>query len=377
MTRGHAVTDETTAWLLLHRLPGFGSAAFQCLLDRLPRLADAFALGRRDLRALGLSDAQADAVRDADPAIVAPDLEWLEGDDNHLLRLTDSFYPSRLRDIARPPPLLFVRGEPRLLEMPQLGMVGSRNPTPGGADHAFEFSRHLSGAGFPITSGLALGIDAAAHEGALAAGGVTIAVVGTGLDRVYPARHRDLAHRIAAQGAIVSEFPIGTGVRPENFPRRNRIISGLSLGVLVVEASLRSGSLTTARYALEQGREVFAIPGSIHNPLARGCHALIRQGAKLVETATDIIEELPPAEYSPPPVTDNMPLVSPWVPIFDPEYYEVLEAVGHDPVSVDTLVERTRLTAAEVSSILLTWELEGEIATCSGGRYVRVRKGEK
>jgi len=333
------------------------------------------------LCALGLSEAQADAVRGADPATVAPDLEWLEDEDNHLLRLTDSYYPSRLRDISRPPPLLFVRGEPRLLEMPQLGVVGSRNPTPGGADHAFEFAHHLSGAGFPITSGLALGIDAAAHEGALAAGGVTLAVVGTGLDRVYPARHRDLAHRIAAQGAIVSEFSIGTGVRPENFPRRNRIISALSLGVLVVEASLRSGSLTTARYALEQGREVFAIPGSIHNPLARGCHALIRQGAKLVETATDIIEELPPAEYSPPSLTDDMPLfpplASPAVPMFDREYYQVLEAMGHDPVSVDTLVQRTQLTAAEVSSILLRWELEGQIATCSGGRYVRARKGEK
>jgi DNA processing protein len=206
--------------------------------------------------------------------------------------VNDGRYPPLLREIPQAPPVLFVHGDPDCLRVPQLAMVGTRNPTPSGRETARQFAAHLAGAGMIITSGLALGIDAAAHQGALAGGGRTIAVMGTSLDRVYPAKHRDLARAIAERGALVSELPTGTPALAENFPRRNRLISGLALGVLVVEAALQSGSLITARLALDQGREVFAIPGSIHNPLAKGCHALIRQGAKLVETANDIVEEL-------------------------------------------------------------------------------------
>jgi len=212
----------------------------------------------------------------------------------HILTLHDPAYPALLKEIADPPPLLFVRGDPAVLSRPQLGIVGSRNPTPGGRSLAEDFARSLSRCGLVVTSGMALGIDAAGHRGALRGGGTTLAVAGTGPDRIYPARHRDLARAIVEQGAIISEFAPGTPALPSNFPRRNRIISGLSLGVLVVEAACRSGSLITARLAAEQGREVFALPGSIHNPLARGCHHLIRQGAKLVEDIEDIVEELGP-----------------------------------------------------------------------------------
>ncbi len=375
-----AVTDEAdelAAWLLLHRLPGFGSARFRQLLASVAQLRHLFDLSQRELLALGLDAAAVTALREADRELIAPDLEWLDAPDHHILRLTDPLYPPLLREIAQPPPLLFVHGEPRLLSLPQLAVVGSRNPSRGGKDNAFEFARHLATAGIPITSGLALGVDAAAHEGALAAGGVTVAVVGTGLDRVYPARHRDLAHRISQQGALVSELPIGTGARPENFPRRNRIISGLSLGTLVVEASLRSGSLITARYAVEQGREVFAIPGSIHNPLAKGCHALIRQGAKLVETASDILDELPPPELpalTPASEADtgSTPMAGPEL---DDDYRRVLDALGYDPTPLDVILERTQLTTATVSSILLVLELEGYVTACAGGTYARTRKG--
>jgi DNA processing protein len=255
----------------------------------------------------------------------------------------------------------------------QLAMVGSRNPTPGGVRTASDFARHLAHAGLVITSGLALGIDAAGHAGALAAGQPTIAVMGTGLDRVYPGSHRELAHRIAAQGALVSELPIGAQPRPENFPRRNRIISGLSLGTLVVEAAQRSGSLISARCAAEQGREVFAIPGSIHNPLARGCHALIRQGAKLVETAEDVVNELGALalagtlqEVASPTPTDAAPRL-------DPEYAKLLDSIGFDPLPVDVLVATCGLTPAEVSSMLLQLELRGFVASSPGGLYNRLK----
>jgi DNA processing protein len=298
---------------------------------------------------------------------------WLAAPGNHLLRLDDPRYPDLLRQIPDPPPVLYVRGDPAALGNLQLAIVGSRNPTRGGLENARAFAAHLAGAGLTITSGLALGIDAAAHEGALAAGGTTIAVTGTGLDRVYPARHRELAHRIAGQGALVSEFPPGTPPRPAHFPQRNRIISGLSLGTLVVEAARRSGSLVTARHALEQGREVFAIPGSIHNPLARGCHALIRQGAKLVETADDILEELGALAVA---VTADA--TAPDAPAgageLDPEYRRLLDALGHDPLPIDELVARSGLTAESVSSMLLILELQGYVAPEAGGRYARIDK---
>jgi DNA processing protein len=254
-------------------------------------------------------------------------------------------------------------------------VVGARTPTPGGLDNARAFAHELALAGLVITSGLALGIDAAGHEAALQAGSATVAVAANGLDRVYPARHRKLARRIARQGALVSEFPIGTPPRAEHFPRRNRIISGLSLGVLVIEAGLRSGSLITARLGAEQGREVFAVPGSIHNPLARGCHRLIRQGAKLVEDAEDVLEELPPAAdlgTSPrsSPVEPERPVSEP-----DEDYQRLMEALGYDPVSMDTLIERSGLTAEAVSSMLLIMELKGMVSLNPNGTYCRTHSG--
>jgi DNA processing protein len=254
-------------------------------------------------------------------------------------------------------------------------MVGSRNPTASGQQTATEFARHLSASGLIITSGLALGIDAASHQGALDAAGATIAVMGTGLDRVYPARHRDLARQIAGEGALISEFPVGTPPLAENFPRRNRIISGLSLGTLVVEAALRSGSLISARNAGEQGREVFAIPGSIHNPLARGCHHLIRQGAKLVETAQDVIDELGALavacleQHNPGPPDEHPDQARE----LDGDYLQLLDNIEFESTSIDQLVTSSGLTPAEVSSMLLQLEMSGYIASSPGGIYNRLK----
>jgi len=371
---GSAASQDLRAWLRLLRTPGVGSRTFLRLLEACGSPAEVIRLRRRDLEALGLKGAGVDYLITGDWTQVEQDLLWLEQPENHLISLQDPAYPRLLHEIADPPPLLFVHGHPEILASPQLAIVGTRNPSAGGRETARQFARHLAGAGLAVTSGLALGIDCAAHEGALEAGS-TIAVTGTGPDRVYPARNRELAHRIADRGALVSEFPPGTPPTPENFPRRNRIISGLSLGTLVVEAALRSGSLITARLAGEQGRETFAIPGSIHNPLARGCHSLIRQGAKLVETAKDILEELGPLlggleamahqPLSASPSDDGLP---------DGEYRLLLEQMGFDPVPVDLLIERTGLTADAVSSMLLLLELEGHVTSLTGGRYCRTIK---
>ncbi|MCL4162655.1 UNVERIFIED_CONTAM: hypothetical protein GTU68_066833, partial [Idotea baltica] len=264
------------------------------------------------------------------------------------------------------------QGDVTLLSQWQLAIVGSRNPSPSGRDNAYAFARDLVSCGLAITSGLAMGIDAAAHRGAIAGLGKTVAVVGTGLDRVYPAKHRDLAHDIAEQGAIVSEFALGTSPRAENFPRRNRLISGMSLGTLVVEAALQSGSLITARMALEQGREVFAMPGSIHNPLAKGCHRLIRDGAKLIETVDDIIEELGAMAAVDLSTDNNIALSNDKLPPIDPEYQVLLACLGYDPIEIDKLIIESGLTAETVSSMLLLLELNGQVTSLSGGRYVRV-----
>lgn len=361
---------ELRAWLGLWRTPGFGPAAFSRLLEALPGLADAVELPAAELERLGVDPKVAAGLADIDWSAVDADLRWLEADNHHLIRWGDPLYPPLLAEIGAAPPLLFVVGDPGHLSLPQLAMVGSRNPSAGGRDTAYDFAAHLAAAGLAITSGLALGIDTAVHRGALDGGGVTIAVTATGPDRIYPARNRDLAHAIAEHGALVTEFPTGTGVRADQFPRRNRIISGLSLGTLVVEASLRSGSLITARYALEQGREILAIPGSIHNPLSKGCHRLIRQGAKLVETAEDVLEELPPVEHmnTAPAVDDSTPQDE----ALDEEYQQVLAALGHDPVPVDLIVQRTGLTPGAVSSMLLVLELKGLVAAANGGRYARI-----
>ncbi|HYQ91118.1 MAG TPA: DNA-processing protein DprA, partial [Candidatus Competibacteraceae bacterium] len=344
-------STESSYRLALLRAPGIGPVRFARLLERFGSAAAVFAANRSDWSAVGLSETTLDYLKAPAWQIVEQDLRWLEQPGNHLLGLDDPRYPPLLRRIAQAPPLLFVHGNPLCLCERQLAIVGTRNPTPAGRETTRHFASHLAGAGLGITSGLALGVDAEAHRGALLGQGFTIAVMGTGPDRIYPSAHRDLAHAIAERGALVSELPLGTLALAEHFPCRNRIISGLTLGTLVVEASLHSGSLITARLAVEQGREVFAIPGSIHNTMAKGCHSLIRQGAKLVETATDILEELGPlavaaATAAVPPAPPVLP------PELDDDYRSLLEQLGQEPVSVDGLVERCGLTAEAVSSML-------------------------
>lgn len=295
-------------------------------------------------------------------------LTWADNSDCHILHLNNPHYPALLKEIPDPPPVLYARGDPSILNQLQLAMVGSRNPSAGGKQIAHDFAQTLSRNGFTITSGLALGIDAASHQGALDANGCTIAVAGTGLDRIYPARHRDLGYKILENGAIISEFSPGTPPIASNFPRRNRIISGLSVGTIVVEAALKSGSLITARLAAEQGREVFAIPGSIHNPLSQGSHSLIQQGAKLTNQISDILEEL---THLTPFFSSqlNSPPIQP-TPRQKNEH-PFLENIGFEPISIDALVDRSGLTAEAVSSMLLTLELQG-IVTSSGDLFSRI-----
>lgn len=373
-SRSDPSTDNLSAWLTVYHAPGIGPAAFHRLLQAFHEPGRILESGSEALQRLGLGAATIEALRQPADRVVEHDLEWLARPGNRILTCRDPDYPSLLLEISDPPPLLYLHGNAAILHEPQLAVVGSRNPTPGGRQTAVEFARHLSAAGLVITSGLALGIDAAGHQGALDTGSATIAVMGTGLDRVYPARHRDLARRIAERGALVSEFPPGTPPMAENFPRRNRLISGLSLGTLVVEAARRSGSLISARFALEQGREVFAIPGSIHNPLARGCHHLIRQGAKLVETAQDIMDELAALAAFCSDAEASAALLQPAeTPQLAEEYAQLLEFIGFDDTSIDTLVERTHLTPAEVSSMLLQLEMNGYIAASPGGLYNRLK----
>ena len=308
-------------------------------------------------------------MKNPDPAVETVEHEWLQHVSHHLVRLGDDAYPELLAQIPDPPPDLYINGDPELLHLPALAIVGSRNPTTTGSRNAFEFARHLGGAGFCIVSGLAQGIDAAAHRGALAAGAPTIAFLGHGIDRVYPAVNRELAHEIAASGALVSEFALGMQPHKSLFPQRNRLISGISFGTLVVEAAQRSGSLITARLSAEQGREVFALPGSIHNPLSRGCHRLIRQGAKLVETADDIVAELAPlAGHVLQSAVESTASVSSSITV-EQEYEKLLNTLGHDPMSTDDLVVQSGLTIDQVSSMLLILELDGKIEKLSGGRY--------
>lgn len=314
----------------------------------------------------------------ADARSLARCRDWLaRTDGHHVVTIDQDAYPALLREIPNPPGALFVRGNVDVLSLPQLAIVGSRNATPGGRDTARRFAGHLCRGGFCVTSGLAIGIDASAHRGAIRAGGPTIAVCANGPDRTYPARHRKLDVAVERSGAIVTEFPPGTPPRRSQFPQRNRIISGLSVGTLVVEAGLRSGALITARNATEQGREVFAVPGSIHNPMARGCHRLIRSGAKLVETSDDIIEELPAllASVSEAIEQNGEPEPARASTIRDPEYQRLLEFMGWDPVTTDLLVNRSGLTPEQVSSMLLILELEGRVEPLVGGYYQQREEG--
>jgi DNA processing protein len=348
------------AWLRLALAPGVGNTSLIRLLTAFGSPEAVLACGRSALAA-HLSAAQCDALLgEPDAAQLDAALSWLEQPGNSLMTLADADYPQALLEIADPPVILYCKGRRSLLSQPSLGIVGSRNATPQGGRDAEAFAHALSDAGLTIVSGLALGIDAAAHRGGLAGAGASVAIIGTGIDRIYPARNKSLAHRLAETGLIVSEFGLGTPPLPGNFPRRNRIISGLARGVLVVEAAPNSGSLITARVATEQGREVFAIPGSIHSPLARGCHALIKQGAKLVESAADILDELAWQQRLTPPVLPES--------LADP----VLDALDGSPTTLDTLAQATGLTLDALSAKLLTLELDGRIASLPGGRYQKI-----
>ena len=349
------------------RTPGVGCRSFLRLLET-HTPAQLFAESTQALSALGLKSDVVHAIKNPDWTMIDYDLSWLDQQNNCVLTFNDANYPLQLKEIADPPPVLFVRGNPALLSLPQIAIVGSRNPSTIGQETAFNFAKTLSHYGFVITSGLALGIDAASHQGALNAKGYTIAVAGTGLDRVYPARHKDLATEIVNTGAMISEFPPGTTAKANHFPRRNRIISGLCQGLLVVEAAKQSGSLITARMALEQNREVFAIPGSIHNPLARGCNALIREGAKLVETTQDILEEL--NQYN--QQDDKIPPLT-MQSILDLEQQTLLNRVMFSPTSIDNLVEITGESVEVISSMLLILELQGYLEATAGGCYMRVK----
>jgi DNA processing protein len=367
--------DELAAWLRLMLTEGIGPQTARELLSRFGLPANVLSAGFPALQkcvpekiAYALS-ASTDAAMQAQIDLT---LAWATEPGNHVITLADTTYPKSLLSIADPPPLLYAKGRIELLSRPAVAIVGSRNATVQGMQNAERFAQTLSNAGLTVISGLALGIDAAAHIGACssdAASGSTVAVTGTGLDLVYPAKHRSLAHRIAEQGCLISEYPLGTPAIASNFPRRNRLISGMSLGVLVVEAALQSGSLITARSALEQGRDVFAIPGSIHSPLAKGCHQLIRQGAKLVESAQDVLEELrwqvtvAPAQ----PTRPESPKAA-----RDDTCSKILQAAGHDPASVDQLAERSGLPAAEVQAALLTLELDGQLGRLPDGRYQKM-----
>ncbi len=324
------------------------------------------------LRKAGIDDVARHAILHPDEEQVAADLEWLSQSDCNFVHWQSADYPQLLSEIDDAPILLYVRGNVEALHLPILAIVGSRNPTRGGVQNAFEFSRHLARAGFCIASGLAQGIDTAAHAGALESGGMTVAVLGHGIDRVYPAANRDLAHRIVQSGALISEYPLGSAPRREHFPQRNRLISGLALGTIVVEAAKRSGSLITARLAADQGREVFAIPGSIHNALSRGCHQLLRQGAKLVESADDIVSELGPlVKHLMQNAASTLPAQK-LSPQRDADYEVLLAALGHDPVTADQLASESGLTIEQVSSMLLILELEGDIEALNGGQYSKL-----
>ena len=356
--------SEAETWLRLTLISGLGSAALRSLLTEFGSPERVLAARHAELKRFVAAEiaAQIAAGGNADGARQV--LAWLDDPANHLVTLGDIDYPQLLLQIADPPPLLYVKGRRDLLNRPALAIVGSRNATAQGVANAEDFARALSDAGVTIVSGLALGIDAAAHRGGLAGAASSVAVVGTGLDVVYPARNRELAHQLAMQGTLMSEFALGTPALGANFPRRNRVISGMSRGCLVVEAALQSGSLITARLANEQGREVFALPGSIHSPLAKGCHALIKQGAKLIDSADDILEELNLA---------SAPSVARSMPELDPDAARLLDLLGYEPCNLDALCARSSMGADAVSALLLKLELQGLVETLPGGQYQRVR----
>ena len=367
-------SDESSAWATLARAPGLDvptlTRAFSLLSDA-RGILDASDASRRHA---GLPTLTRQFLSSARSALSIAERIWLENPRHHVLPFMDPRYPTLLRSAERHPIALFVAGNPEVLNDPQLAVVGTRNPTPQGRETAREFSEHLAGRGLAVTSGLAEGIDSAAHRGALAAQGITVAVLGSGVDVIYPRGNLPLAEEILHQGALVSGFPLGTPPRRENFPQRNLIIAGLSLGTLVVEAARRSGSLITARWTAELGRELFAVPGSIHSPSSRGCHELIRKRAKLTETAHDILSELDFSGFFAGrlPTAARHQRVLPGETGMDNDHKILLDALGFDPADLDVLVVRTGFKPEAVSSMMLILELEGHVQAAPGGRYSRV-----
>ncbi len=347
------------AWLMLSLTRGLSGASSRRLLSRFGSPDQVYAASFDQLNELVKFETAAEICKGINAELLSPVKNWLLDNNNRLVTLADSDYPQALLNIPDPPLLLYVKGRIELLNRTGLAIVGSRHATPQGIHNAEAFAEALSNAGYCIISGMAHGIDAAAHRGALKGVAGSIAVIGTGMDKIYPSANRELAHTLASQGALVSEFPLGTPPLGSNFPRRNRLISGMSLGCLVVEASLQSGSLITARLALEQDREVFAIPGSIHAPQSRGCHSLLKQGAKLVENAQDILEE-----FGANPIKN--------VPPVQASDSALLAQLGYDPVDLDSLSVRCSLTISQLSAMLLPLELDGHICTLPGGLYQRI-----
>lgn len=366
--------DDIKLWVGLNQTQGLGNAALCQLLTKFGSPDAIYSAKINQLREI-VDDVIARKISQGiDIDAIKPTLDWLKKDNAHVVTLADSYYPQKLLEITNPPAVLYAIGNLHWLNHPSIAMVGSRSATPQGEKNAEEFAASLCHSGLCVVSGMALGIDGAAHRGALKANGATIAVVGTGLDIVYPARHRDLAHKIAERGLIISEFPLGTPSKAQNFPRRNRLISGLSLGCLVVEANIDSGSLITARLAAEQGREIFAIPGSIHSPVAKGCHKLIKQGAKLVENTQDILEEiknlLPTHKitHSPSGLTSEIGAET----STSLEGNTVLELMGFDAIKFDVLQQRSTLTTEALSAMLMMLELDGKITVLEGNQYQRL-----
>ena len=361
------IPNDIAQWVTLNETPGLGNATLCQLLAKFGSPEKIFSASISQLREF-VDDEIAQKIQNGvDLEAIKPTLDWLQKDNAHLVTFADNTYPQKLLEISNPPAVLYAIGNLHWLNHPTIAMVGSRSATPQGEKNAENFAESLCNQGLCVVSGMALGIDGASHRGALKANGATIAVVGTGLDIVYPARHRDLAHKIAERGLIISEFPLGTPSKAQNFPRRNRLISGLSLGCLVVEANIDSGSLITARLSAEQGREVFAIPGSIHSPVTKGCHQLIKQGAKLVENVQDILEEL----------KNILPSISPSglmgnLESTPSEPNAVLACMGFDPVNFESLRSLSGLTTEALSSMLMVLELESKITTLAGGQYQRL-----
>jgi DNA processing protein len=364
--------NEVALWVALSLIKGLGSATLCQLLSRFGSPEGIFSAKQSQLSEIVDQRLASTIHQGFDASSVSTTLTWLQESQNHIITLADNAYPKHLLEITTPPAILYAKGNLELLNNPCIAMVGSRNATPQGEKNAEDFADNLSRQGLSIVSGMALGIDAAAHRGALNANGATIAVVGTGLDIVYPAKHKSLAHQIASKGLIISEFPLGTPSMAQNFPRRNRIISGLSLGCLVVEANIDSGSLITARLAAEQGREVFAIPSSIHSPVSKGCHQLIKQGAKLVESSEDILCEIQPQLFKREHSSVSPIGLLPERANASHEANTVLASMGFDPIDFDSLMTETDLTASTLSTMLTLLELDGKVCHLQGGKFQRL-----